>query len=102
MEKNVEELMEMVQDINSWDGSMEHLQVYDNDGVTLEMIFGGSVEEALRASSYGSYDYLDAFVRLDVYGNLETFTSFDYADMIIEEEQEIRERYAELKDEGVF
>lgn len=47
--------------------------VYNNDeGGLAELCNGMSVNEILRASSYGEYSYTEPYVFINSYGNLET------------------------------
>ena len=48
--------------------------VYDNDNDTYQMLFGDNIDEALRAASYGDFNYTDSYVVINGYGNLDTFS----------------------------
>lgn len=57
-------------------------------------------EEAVRAALYGEYNYMDAYVRINVFGNLVSFNEWGYHEELEENEEEIVERYKELVEEG--
>jgi hypothetical protein len=48
-------------------------EIYANSDDFFNTFFDGKVIEAVRAVSYGEYNYNDNFVRFDGYGNLESF-----------------------------
>ena len=74
---NEEALLSIVKDINSYNGSLEHLDFYENDEEFFEMFFHNNPMEAVRASFYGDYRYCDDYVRFNGYGNLESFSEYD-------------------------
>lgn len=47
-------------------------QIYDNGEEFFENNFGGNMMEAVRAVSYGDYNYTHNYVKFNGYGNLET------------------------------
>lgn len=106
-----EELDYVVREINAWDGSLDWLEAYENDEEFFDMYFTNTME-AVRSVCYGRYDYSDDLVRVDGYGNLESFDRWeyeqelkDYIDDIIERllsvyyEIYIREELVELIEE---
>lgn len=76
--ENVETLKDVVRDLNSWDGSLEHLDVHENDEEFFNLFFEGNPAEAVRASYYGDYEYMNDYVRFNGYGNLESLSAYDY------------------------
>lgn len=88
---DLSELEEVVNEINSWNGSLEDLRVYSNDGEFFEIMFGGNAMEAVRASQYGNYNYNDDYVKFNGYGNLESFSEFEYEDLLKSNVDEIIE-----------
>ena len=50
-------------------------EIYTNDNDTYELLFA-SMDDALRAASYGNYTYTDEYCCLNAYGNLDTFSYF--------------------------
>ena len=75
---NMDELRQVVSAINSWDGSLEILDVYENDEEFFNVYFEGRPMEAVRAAQYGEYSYTDEYVRFNGYGNLESMSEYDY------------------------
>lgn len=66
------DLMQLVSDLNSYDGSLEHLDYQSNDEEFFETYFHNKPMEAVRAVCYGEYGYLDDYVKFNGLGNLES------------------------------
>lgn len=81
---NVEELKDVVNELNSWNGCLENLEVYENDEEFFNTFFHGNPSEAVRASCYGDYNYMDEYVRFNGYGNLESLNEYDYRQELID------------------
>ena len=88
-EVTVGELKELVYACNSWNGSLDHLRVEDNDEEFFSIFFSANVMEAVRAISFGNYNYNDDYVMFNGYGNLETMDSYDYDKLLVESKEEI-------------
>lgn len=56
-------------------------EIYSNDDEFFEIFFSGKVIEAVRAVSYGEYNYSDNYVKFNGYGNLESFNHFSIDDL---------------------
>jgi hypothetical protein len=86
--ENMDEVRSIVSELNSWNGCLESLEVFENDEEFFNMFFEGKAMEAVRAAHYGDYNYMDAYVRFNGYGNLESFGDYelekDYKDSIDE------------------
>ena len=52
--------------------------------------------EAVRAVSFGDYNYSDDYVRFDAYENLESASEYEYYSELENYADEIAERYLEL------
>lgn len=76
--ENMNTVKDLVQQINSWNGSLDHLEVYANDEEFFEMMYEGKLMEAVRATQYGDYSYSDDYVRINGYGNLDSCNEYDY------------------------
>lgn len=81
-------------------------QVYENSEDFFEMFFPKSVD-AVRAAKYGEYEFTHDFVKIDGYGNLQSFndiTDFvdieELADHILENE-ELYNSWLELEEEDI-
>jgi len=57
-------------------------QIYSNDANFFADYFDGNVLEAVRAVSYGDYNYTHDWVKFNGYGNLETMDRIDTDDLV--------------------
>ncbi|OLF87124.1 hypothetical protein B4089_3745 [Bacillus licheniformis] len=89
--ENMEELQNVVREINTWDGSLEHLDYEYNDEEFFNVFFEGKPMEAVRAVFYGDYRYMDDYVKFDGYGNLESASEYQV-------EKELEESIDEIMD----
>ncbi len=97
---STEQLISIVQDIISYGGSFEHLEVFENGEQFFEDFFDGNAGGAVRAVFYGDYNYHDDYVRLNGYGNLESLSEYDYEIEIDNERDNIVDRYIEMVADG--
>ena len=88
---DMDELDYIIAEINGWDGSLDWLEAYENDEEFFDMFFANTME-AVRSVCYGNYNYSDDLVRLDGYGNLESFSRWEYEDKLIDNIDDIIER----------
>jgi hypothetical protein len=56
-------------------------QIYSNDANFFADVYGGDVMEAVRAVSYGDYNYTHDWVKFNGYGNLESMNVIDEDDL---------------------
>lgn len=89
---NMEDTKRLVREINSYSGSLLHLEVFENDEEFFETFYEESPMEAVRSALYGDYNYTDDYVKFDGYNNLESLDDYKYdrliednIDLIIEE-----------------
>lgn len=94
------QLRDMVIYVNGYDGSLENLEYYENDDDFFNTYFNDNVIEAVRAVSFGDYNYSDDYVRLDAYGNLESASEYEYYSELENYADEIAERYLDLVEGG--
>lgn len=87
---NHEDLKQIVSDINSYDGSLDHLEYYENDEHFFDMMFQNPMD-AVRAVCYGEYNYTDDYVQRNAYGNLESKSDYEIRQELEEEISSIRE-----------
>ena len=99
-EVTVDELKELVDACNSWNGSLDHLRVEDNDEEFFSIFFSANVMEAVRAISFGNYNYNDDYVMFNGYGNLETMDSYSYDKLLEESKEEIIDAAIDNLDES--
>lgn len=57
-------------------------QIYSNDANFFSDYYGGDVMEAVRAVSYGDYNYTHEWVKYNGYGNLETMDQVGPEDLV--------------------
>lgn len=102
MNKNIftfEELKEIVDEVNAWNGTLENFTVYDFDDDFINEYFPSPVE-AVRACYFGKINsWLDDYIRFNVYGNLESLTEQEYKDELQQYSQEIIKVANEYLDE---
>ena len=77
--KNFNEVFEWVYIINSYDGSLDHLEYHYNDEEFFNLYFGINTMEAVRAACHGDYKCSDEYVRFDAYNNLESANMYEIA-----------------------
>ena len=82
-------LRDVVSELNSWNGCLNYLEVYNNDEEFFDMFFEGRPAEVARAIYYGDYNYNDEYVKFNVYENLESLSEYDYEEMLEENIEEI-------------
>lgn len=99
-EYTVEELIEMVTASNSWDGSLDNLDWKENDEDFFNVYFDNNPAEVARAISFGNYKYNDEYVTFNAYGNLVTITSFEYEELLRDNEEDIIETAKNLNLDG--
>ena len=95
-----EKLMAMVQEVNSWNGELEYLDIWENDGEFFHRFFNSNPMEVARAIQYGDYNYHDDYVTFDIYGNLVSYADYQVGELLIYCEAEIIESYNELVKDG--
>ena len=96
----VEQLEFTVRAKNSWESSFENLTVWENDEEFFQMFFEDRVLEAVRAVSYGDYNYMDKYVRVNGYGNLESLTEREWHSDLEDEAEDIVAHYLEMVEDG--
>lgn len=97
-----EEFRSIVGDINSYDGSLDWLDYQENDEEFFNVYFDNNVNEAVRATQYGDYNYCDDYVIFNAYGNLDTINEWELKELYQSYLEDIAERIIELKDETTF
>lgn len=101
LKDNVDALAYMVQEVNSWDGSLESYEVYEFDDEFFSMMFEGRPEEAARATFFGNIqNWMDDYIRINGHGNLESLNEYQRNDELKSGADEIVERYIELVEKG--
>lgn len=74
---NEEELLNIVQEINNYNGSLDHLNFYENDEEFFNTFFYNDPMRVAMLISYGDYKYHNDYVRFNGSGNLESFDRYE-------------------------
>ena len=98
LQENEEVLMGIVNEINSYDGSLNWLDFYVNDDDFFENMFK-TKNDAVRAVCFGNYNYTDDFVKFNGYGNLESYSKYQVIEEMKSYIDDIIDRLFELKND---
>ena len=88
---NADLLKFLIRTVNEYDDRLSDYKVYENDEEFFEMMFSNTMD-AVRAVSFGEYDYMAELVRVNVYGNLVTLSECEYS-------QEVKEAFDDIMTE---
>lgn len=72
--------MGIVQEVNSWNGSLDFLEWYENDEEFFDIYFEGRVVDALQKAYYGNYNFNEPYVKFNNLGNFESGHEYDVSD----------------------
>lgn len=98
----IDDLKEMLLSINSYDNRLDNLDYEYNDEDFFSIYYNGNPYELARAINYGNYDFNDEYVRIDVYGNLESISEYRFNDLVEEYKEEIITEYLDIIEEDNF
>ena len=101
MTKKIENLLTMVQEINAYNGSMEHLELFEME-LFNEIMSGFEPIDIALKTYYGGFNPNDEYFRFNGYANLESLSYYDLEKELIDYENEIIEEYNNIKEEGGF
>lgn len=76
---NLEETRFMIFEVNSYNDSLDYVTYYDNDESFFDEMYRGNVIEVIRAVCFGNYNFVDDYVKIDAYGNLESCNKWELA-----------------------
>lgn len=95
---NGEILMDMVDEVNSWDDSLDYLEYIDMD------LFDDYLEVTPTVLAnmihYGDFDPNDRYFKFNGYGNLESYSIWEVKKELEDCKEEIIERFIELYEEN--
>ena len=91
--------IDLINEINAWDNSLEYLQVYQMDEFD-GLLEGYEPLEIANRIFYGNFDPNHEFFRFNGYANLESLGEYDLRDEIIDSASEIARRTVELYEDG--
>ena len=89
----------LVNDVNSWDNSLEYLQVCQMEDFN-ELMHGVDPLEIANKIYFGDFNPNHEYFRFNGYANLESLDEYDLRDEIIAYASEIAQRTVELYEEG--
>lgn len=98
---NIDELIDAIRELNSWDGCLEHLKVFENEDEFFDMFSLGGLD-LMEKVYYGNYRPYDMYVRFNSDGNLESLTTKDYIKFIKSRLDEVIEHLLKNKNEVCF
>ena len=73
---NEEILLDVVSELNSWNGCLDNLDFWENDEEFFNTFFDNPME-AIRATYYGNYNYNDDYVKFNGYGNIDSYSEYE-------------------------
>ena len=89
----------LVNDVNSWDDSLEYLQVFNMEDFD-EIMEGYEPLEIANRIYFGDFNPNHEYFRFNGYANLESLNEYDLEDEIKDYASEIAQRTVELYEEG--
>ena len=100
--ENFSDILAIVFGINAEDMSLEHIGFMFNDEDFFETFYKDDVVEAVRATHFGDYDFIDDFVLFNSYGNLDSYDEFEAMNEFIEHKEEIADAIFRLYEQDEF
>ena len=94
----VEQLKEMVQEVNSWDGSLQEFEYHEME--FLNYAFDVEPLELLRMVHFGNFNWNDEYFTVNAYGNLDSVSEFEFEKELKDNHDEIVEHYNDLVESG--
>ena len=100
--ENFSDILAIVFGINAEDMSLEHIGFMYNDEDFFETFYKDDVVEAVRATHFGDYNFMDDFVLINAYGNLDSYNDFEAMNEFIEHKEEIADAIFRLYEQDEF
>ena len=91
---NEDVLLDVVSELNSWNGCLENLDFWENDEEFFNTFFDNPME-AIRATYYGNYNYNDDYVKFNGYGNIDSYSEYERIEEIKDNIDDIVENLVE-------
>lgn len=95
----VKQLKKMVQEVNSYDGSLEEFD-YRDMGALNDLLHGTKPTDILRMAQFGNFEWQDEMFIINDYGNLDSCSEDYFITELIDNSKEIVGRYNELVEYG--
>ena len=91
---NEETLLDVVSELNSWNGCLDNLDFWENDEEFFNTFFDNPMD-AIRATYYGNYNYNDDYVKFNGYGNIDSYSEYERIEEIKDNIDDIVENLVE-------
>ena len=91
---NEDVLLDVVSELNSWNGCLDNLDFWENDEEFFNTFFDNPME-AIRATYYGNYNYNDDYVKFNGYGNIDSYSEYERIEEIKDNIDDIVENLIE-------
>lgn len=98
----IDDLKEMLLSINSYDNRLDNLDYQENSEDFFSTYYSNNPYEVARAVYYGDYNFNDEYVKINVYGNLESISEYKFDNLIEEYKEEIITEYLDIIEEDNF
>lgn len=98
-DNGVDDILNIIYDIDNYDGSLEDLRYCENEEDFFNTYYCDNPIEVARACTFGNYNFMDAYVKINAYGNLTSICYYDLKIELKESMNEIIDRAIALKDE---
>ena len=95
--ENEDVLISVVQELNGWNGCLDWLEFWENDGYFFDCVFENKLDVA-RAICYGDYNYNDDYVKINSLGNVVSYSEDGMIEEMKDDIEEIVENLIEYKD----
>ena len=96
--ENEDVLISVVQELNGWNGCLDWLEFWENDGYFFDCVFENKLDVA-RAICYGDYNYNDDYVKINSLGNVVSYSEDGMIEEIKDDIEEIVENLIEYKND---
>ena len=96
----IEQLTEMTQSVNSYNGELDWLEYWVNDEDFFNTFYYNNPMEVARAVCYGEYNFTDGYVKINAYGNLTSVNEWEYEKEIQDYQDEIIDAYLDLYEDS--
>ena len=95
----VEQLQEMLQEVNSYDSSLDSYEYWDMEQID-DLFCDTKPSEILRMAHFGEFNWSDDYFTINAYGNLDSINEFEFEKELTDNEDEIIETYNDLVESG--
>src|SRR5699024_2740468 len=95
----VERLQEMLQEVNSYDGSLDSYEYWDMEQLD-DLFCDTKPTEILRMAHFGNFEWQDEMFKINGLGNLDSCSEYYFITELTDNEDEIVGRYNELVESG--